>query len=991
MSRSELDDRGGYWRSLEHLAEMTAGSQDSSGKAERAREIPSNPWTRRNFLTLMGASMALAGLAGCRRPVDKIVPYVSQLEEVIPGVPRYYATTMPLGNSAYGLIVESHEGRPTKIEGNPEHPASLGSADCLTLASILGLYDPDRSKSVRHKNIEKSYADFVSFWRERHSSFTAGEGSGLAVLSEAFSSPTLARLKRDFAKSFPAARWVAYEPISDENIYRAVQNLTGKTSRPIYDYDRADVILSLDCDFLQTESENVAAARRFADGRRIIGADHVMNRLYVAECAFSVTGGMADHRLRLRSGEIGRLLLALAGKLSQMGVDTGNVPPSGETYFDERWLTALAEDLVRTKGKSLIVAGRRQPVWVHEVTLALNAALGNIDETVSFHGMPDALSTDRDEFAGLVNQMSAGAIDTLVILGGNPVYDAPADVNFSAALGRVEHTVHLSAYYDETSRQAEWHVPRAHFLESWGDARSADGTVSVIQPMIEPLYGGHADTEIFALMAGGRELRGYDIVRETWQSLLKGGDFEKQWRSVLHDGRLADSATPPDKYRAMKSWSKLWSEVPSRPAAASANSLEIGFYPSHLYDGRYANNGWLQELPDAVTKLAWDNAALISPKTAEELAVANNDMVRLEFDGRSLEMPVWVTPGQADYAVALALGYGREGLGQIADGVGFNTYLLRTTGADSFGRGAVLAGTGQTYALANTQDHSRMAGRPIIREATVAEYRDNPEFAREMVEHPALKSIYPDHDYSRGYQWGMVIDLNVCIGCNACTIACQSENNIPVVGKAQVARGREMHWIRNDRYFVGDLDDPRMVHQPVACQQCENAPCEQVCPVAATSHDREGLNTMNYNRCIGTRYCSNNCPYKVRRFNFFNYVSEMAEVVKMAQNPDVTVRSRGVMEKCTFCLQRINRAKQQAKKENRLVRDGEIMTACQQACPTSAIQFGNINDPDSQVAKLKQADRKYDLLAEFNVRPRNSYLAKLTNPNPKLSGGSETG
>ncbi len=988
MSNIDVDNRGGYWRSLEHLAEMTARLPSDT---EHVPKAPSNPWTRRNFLTLMGASMALAGLAGCRRPVDKIVPYVSQPEEVVPGLPQYYATTMPLGNSACGLIVESHEGRPTKIEGNPEHPSSLGSADCLTLASILGLYDPDRSKSVRHDSIEKSYADFISFWRERFDTFAATDGSGLAVLSEAFSSPTLARLKRDFTNSFPKARWVAYEPISDENMYRAVRNLTGKNSRPIFHYDKAEVILSLDCDFLQTESDNVTAARRFADGRRMMSADNGMNRLYVAECAFSVTGGMADHRLRLRSGEIGQLLLALADKLSQMGVDIGKVPAASKTVFDERWLTALAEDLVRTKGKSLIVAGRRQPVWVHEMALALNAALGNAGETVNFHGMPDALLSDRDKFTGLVNEMSAGAVDTLVVLGGNPVYDAPADLDFATALGQVKHTVHLSAYYDETSRQAEWHVPRAHYLESWGDARSADGTLSVIQPMIEPLFGGHADTEIFALLAGGRDQRGYDIVRETWQNLLKAGDFEKQWRRVLHDGRLVDSAIPLEKYRARKSWPELWSEIPPPPAAASANSLEIGFYPSHLYDGRYANNGWLQELPDAVTKLAWDNAALLSLKTAEELSVANNDMVRLEFDGRSLEMPVWITPGQADYAVALALGYGRDGVGKIADGVGFNTYLLRTTGAASFGHGAVLTRTGRTYALANTQDHSRMAGRPIVREATIAEYRDNPQFAREMVQHPPLKSIYPDHDYSRGYQWGMVIDLNTCIGCNACTIACQSENNIPVVGKTQVSEGREMHWIRNDRYFVGDPDDPRMVHQPVACQQCENAPCEQVCPVAATSHDSEGLNTMNYNRCIGTRYCSNNCPYKVRRFNFFNYVSEMAEIVQMAQNPDVTVRSRGVMEKCTFCLQRLNRAKQQAKKENRQVRDGEIMTACQQACPTKAIVFGNINEPDSEVAKIKQADRNYDLLAEFNVRPRNSYLAKLTNPNPKLNGGSKTG
>ncbi|MBU0984941.1 MAG: TAT-variant-translocated molybdopterin oxidoreductase [candidate division Zixibacteria bacterium] len=983
---SEMNKKIGkkYWRTIEELGDTPEYRQSVIEEYKRGHEDDENPWSRRSFLTLMGASMALAGLAGCRRPVDKIVPYVDQPEEVVPGVPQYYATTMPQSTGAIGLLVQTREGRPIKIEGNEAHPSSLGSTDALTQASILGLYDPDRSKKTREKGAEKTYDDFVTFWRERAEEFAADKGDGLAVLSEPFSSPTLGRLKQDFLKAYPRATWVAYEPVGDENVGAAIKAVTDDRAAAVYRYERASVILSLDSDFLQSESEAVTAARGFSDGRRMDDLQDEMNRLYVVEPAFTLTGGMADHRLRLPASHVGVFAVALAGELAKRGLSIGTVPSVSSPIPDTGWITALAADLIKAGNNALVVAGRRQPQWVHEIVLLINNALGAVGTTVQYFGH-DATDTRVAELANLVDRMNSGAVRTLIMLGGNPVYDAPVDLKFAAALKKIDHTAHLSLYFDETSQAAEWHIPRTHFLEAWGDAVSIDGTKSVIQPMIEPLFGGHADVEMFALLSSGRDQRGHDIVRDTWRSILTTGKFDKAWRRVLHDGLLVGSAAKalPDRRPQPN---KTWPKVGATTGSLSATNLEINFYPSHLGDGRYANNPWLQELPDAVSKVAWDNVAVMNPSTAEKLGVRNGDIVRLDVSGNALEIPVWTVPGYADFVLGLPLGYGRRFGGRVADDVGFNTYALRTSSNMYFASGATVTTTGRTYDIANVQDHNRMAGRPIIREASLEEYREEPMFAREMVEHPPLRSIYPDHDYSRGYQWGMTIDLNTCNGCNACVIACQSENNIPVVGKEQVGKGREMAWIRNDRYFAGDADEPQMLHQPVACQQCENAPCEQVCPVAATVHDKEGLNTMNYNRCIGTRYCSNNCPYKVRRFNFFNYVKDMPEVVQMAMNPDVTVRSRGVMEKCTFCIQRINRSKQEAKKEDRTVRDGEFQTACQQACPAKAIQFGNINDPDSRVAKMKEKDRNYALLGELNVRPRSTYLAKLRNPNPEMDG-----
>jgi MoCo/4Fe-4S cofactor protein with predicted Tat translocation signal len=972
-----------YWRSLEELAgTKTAGEQQHGPDAD-------NGWSRRNFMQLMGASLALAGLAGCRRPVEKIVPYVIQPEEVTPGVPTYYATAMPFGISTHGLIVKTNEGRPTKIEGNKDHPSSRGGTNIYHQAAILGMYDPDRSKTVLHKGVPELWDNFVSSWRLRLSEFKTKGGEGLAILTESFNSPTLARLSDDFKKALPKAKFVVYEPISDENIYEGVRVATGRMLQPVYHFANAKVILSFDSDFLQTESENVTAMLGFADGRRVKTRNDSMNRLYVAESGFSNTGGMADHRLRMQSRRIGALATALAEELVSLGVNSGVSLGNARAKVSDaerKWIATVARDLLRTKGNCLIIAGRRQPPAVHALVLALNQALGNIPTTVSYRELPDAAIPNRSQLAELVRAMSAGSVDTLIILGGNPVYNAPSELDFRGALGKVTHTVQLGMQPDETSPLMEWHIPQAHFLESWGDGRAVDGTASIIQPMIMPLYGGRSAVELLMLLGSGQTAGGYDIVQQTWKGMLPALTFDKVWRKTLNDGWLADSALGDVKV-AVNGASVASSLAASAPSFENQgdNTFEIAFTISNLYDGRYANNGWLQELPDAVMRLSWDNVVSIGPADAGRLHVADGDMVRLELDGRTTDMPVRITPGQADNSVAVMLGYGRSGVGRVADGVGVNTYKLRTSDSFDFGRGLKITPLGTTYELATVQNESSMEGRPAVREATLKGYREGVDFLPKNLKHPPLVPLWTEeHFYNKGYQWGMAIDLAICTGCNACTIACQSENNIPVVGKEQTGYGRVMHWIRVDRYFSGDADNPEMVHQPMPCMQCENAPCENVCPVGATVHDPEGLNLQVYNRCIGTRYCSNNCPYKVRRFNFFNYTKDLPETIRMQQNPDVTVRSRGVMEKCMYCIQRIEETKIKAKEEGRLVADGEILTACQQACPAKVIEFGNILDEQSKVAQTKKLDRNYRMLEELDVRPRTSYLAKLRNPNPEM-------
>jgi molybdopterin-containing oxidoreductase family iron-sulfur binding subunit len=971
------------------------------------------------MMTLLGASLSLAGLAGCRRPAEEIVPYVTAPEEIVPGIPRYYATTMPFRRSAYGLIVESHEGRPTKIEGNPSHPSTLGASSARVQASVLGLYDPDRSQSVTQQGTRKSWSDFVMAWGGLAEAHAADGGAGLAVLSESFSSPTLARLASELRARYPRMQWATYDAVSDESRVAGLRQATGRDVDLMLRFDRASVILTLDADPLLTDPEMIRHARGFADGRRAGASGGEMNRLYAVEGVYSLTGAMADHRLRLESRQIAPFLAALAACLAPSEAGGASVAGTGVPGVDSRWIDALAKDLLASRGKGLIVAGERQPAEVHAAVCALNTYLGNTGRTVSYYETKDAALPSVSSLVSLVSAMKAGAIKTLVVLGGNPVFDSPADLDFASAMAKVPQSIALGHTVDETSVKATWHIPRAHYLEAWGDARAVGGTLSIVQPLILPLFGGRTAVDVLGLMVGGKDRPGYDIVRETWKPILGEAEFDRKWNRVLHDGFLSGSelpeVVPKPGAQPLADLGRLRGEGASASQAApgSPGRLEIVFLPSpSLHDGRFANDGWLQELPDPLTKLTWDNPALVSPKTAETLGLANEDWVRLDYAGRSLEMPVSLLPGMTDGVVALTLGYGRSHAGRIGSRVGFDTFRVRSSNAPGFAGGASLTRLARTYPLSATQEHGSMEGRPVVRESSLAELRSKSAAGEERAEgahaedsshapkgggipsslgvfedEPHHFSLWKEHVYDQGHQWGMSIDLNACIGCNACMVACQSENNIPVVGKAQVAKGREMHWIRVDRYFSGEPSgSPEIVFQPVPCMHCEDAPCEQVCPVAATVHDAQGLNVMVYNRCIGTRYCSNNCPYKVRRFNFFNFTKDTPDILKLAMNPDVTVRARGVMEKCTYCTQRINRVKIDARLAGRELRDGDVKTACQQACPASAIEFGDIRDGSSRVGKAKADPRNYALLDELNTKPRTTYLAKVRNPNPDLDG-----
>jgi len=1010
-----------YWRSLgeiEQRPEFRAALEREF--PEGASELPEGI-TRRDMMMLLGASMSLAGLAACRRPVEEIVPFVNAPEEIVPGVPRYYATTMPFRRSAYGLIVESHEGRPTKIEGNPSHPSTLGASGTLVQASVLGLYDPDRSQSITLSGAKKTWKDFVTAWGELSAAHGADGGAGLAVLSESFSSPTLARLASELRARYPRMQWATYDAVSDESRVAGLRLATGRDLDLMLRFDRASVILALDADPLLTDAEMIRHARGFADRRRAGASGGAMNRLYAVEGVYSLTGAMADHRLRLENRQIARFLAALAARLAPPEAGAASLAGAAIPGVDARWIDAVAKDLLANRGTGLIVAGERQPAAVHAAVCVLNTYLGNTGKTVSYYETKDAALPSAASLASLVSSMNGGAVQTLVILGGNPVFDAPADLDFVSALAKVPHSIALGHTVDETSSKTEWQIPRAHYLESWGDARAVGGTLSVVQPLILPLFDGRTPIEVLGLMAGGQDRPGYDIVRETWKPILGEGESDNKWNRVLHDGFLSGSELPeivPTVIaKPLAELGRLRAEGASASQAApqSPGDLEIVFLPSpSLHDGRFANDGWLQELPDPLTKLTWDNPALVSPKTADTFGLANEDLVRLDYAGRSLELPVWILPGMADGVVALTLGYGRQRAGRIGTGVGFDAFRVRTSKAPGFDSGATVTKLARSYSLSATQEHGSMEGRPIVRESTLTALRSrsapgaegtgaahqgdppqHPEGGKVpgafgvFEEKPQHFSLWNPHVYDQGHQWGMTIDLNACIGCNACMVACQSENNVPVVGKTQVSKGREMHWLRVDRYFSGEPSgSPEIVFQPVPCMHCEDAPCEQVCPVAATVHDGQGLNVMVYNRCIGTRYCSNNCPYKVRRFNFFNFTKDTPELLKLAMNPDVTVRARGVMEKCTYCTQRINRVRIDARLAGREIRDGDVKTACQQACPASAIEFGDLRDASSRVVKAKSDPRNYALLDELNTKPRTTYLAKVRNPNPDLEEAS---
>jgi MoCo/4Fe-4S cofactor protein with predicted Tat translocation signal len=975
-----------YWRSLNQLA----GTKEFSEWVHR--EFPANASemldgnSRRTVLKLMAASFGLAGLTACRRPVEHILPYAKGVEDMIPGHPYYYSTVMALSGGVSGLVVESHDGRPTKIEGNADHPGSLGAATAMQQAAILGLYDPDRSTTVLDGGKPSDFAKFETAVK----ALPLGDGAGLRFLSEAVTSPSLAALRADALKKFPKAKWVEYEPISRENERAGLSMSFGQPVEFLPQFDKAKVVMALDCDFLGLDSPTVVPTKQFSKGRKFSSEEDFekANRLYAVESQFSITGANADHRLRMRSGEVKQFAIALASLL-------GAVPGLGVIQGGDKtakFTAAVVKDLKAAGAGALVVAGLRQPAIVHALAAAINQTLGSA--AVSYV-KTDKVDSGIDALKTLTTEMASGQVSTLVILGGNPAYTAPADLQFPVAMSKVANSIHLGLDDDETAAAAKWHVPEAHFLESWSDARTVDGVAAIQQPLISPLYDGKTSAEIVALLIDSKDKKAYDIVKNYWQSQWPAKDKEAAWGKALNDGVVA-SAKPAEPVKVSVDAKKLAGALGAE-AKASASGIEVAFYPSaSAWDGRFANNGWMQEAPDPITKLVWGNAAMISPAMARAQKLEDGDMIAISRGTYKLEAAVMVQPGHTDDAISIALGYGRVRCGRVGKDVGFNANLLRTSDAYWFADGFSIAATGNKFKHATTQEHGipgddnhnaeHMNDRPLYREASIEEYRKQPKVFDEMAEVPELHSVYPEIVYDKGNQWGMAIDLTSCTGCNACVVACQAENNIPVVGKDQVMRGREMHWIRMDRYYVGPDDDPRLVEQPIPCMQCENAPCENVCPVAATTHSPEGLNDMAYNRCVGTRYCLNNCPFKVRHFNFLNFHKHDSPEFAMAQNPDVTVRMRGVMEKCTYCVQRIQETKIKAKIEGRrAIKDGEIVTACQQTCPADAIVFGNINDPESRVSKLKKQERNYAMLAELDIKPRTTYLAKLRNPNPELN------
>ena len=959
-----------YWRSLDELRGASVVSQrDSAAELAEAAGLD-----RRELVKYLGVSFAMAGLTACtRQPTEKIVPYVRQPEEIVPGKPLFFATAMSLSGYATGLLVESHMGRPTKAEGNPLHPASLGATDTFSQAALYDLYDPDRSQSITYLDEIRAWPAFLSTMRLALERARARKGQGLRILTETVGSPTLGAQLATLIRDLPEARWHQWEPANRDPVWAGATAAFGQPLETVLRVDRADVILSLDADFLACGPRHLRSVREFSARRRPRDRQS-FNRLYVVESTPTVTGACADHRLPMRASEVEAFGRSVAGL-----VGAGSAAPAPSDFAK-----AVAEDLKSRRGKSLVVAGDDQPAAVHALVHAINAALANAGQTVlATDPVPVRAESQIDSLKQLVADMEHGLVETLIILGGNPVFASPADVPFARALDKVGLRVHLGSHQDETSALCHWHVPEAHFLESWSDARAFDGTASIVQPLIAPLYGGKTAHEVLAALSDQPERSSHEIVRDYWKDKLSG-EFESAWRRALHDGLIAGTAFTPRSVPMAKSSPPATANTAN--AEAGAGSLEIRFRPDPtIYDGRFANNGWLQELPKPISKLTWDNAVMLAPKTAERLALANEDVVKLEYRGRSLEAPVWILPGHVENAATLHLGYGRTRSGRLGTGIGFNAHALRTADAPAGDRGLQITKAGRTYSLATTQHHDVMEGRDLVRSATLEEFERRPKFAHEMTEEPepetTMYASYSRHEYA----WAMAIDLNACTGCNACVVACQAENNIPFVGKDQVSRGRAMHWLRVDRYYSGSPDNPTTHHQPLPCMQCEDAPCELVCPVGATVHSAEGLNDMVYNRCVGTRYCSNNCPYKVRHFNFYHYSTKFrAPSMRMLANPDVTVRWRGVMEKCTYCVQRINSAKIAAEKEDRRVRDGEIVTACQQACPAEAIVFGDLADSESQVVRRKSSPANYALLGELGTRPRTTYLAEVRNPNPAL-------
>ncbi len=990
-----------YWRSLAELQ----NTPEFREFVERefpvaASEFPEGI-SRRRWMQLMGASLALGGLTGCRWEPEKIAPFAVRPENRIPGEPEFFATSIEIGGMPRHLLMTSFDGRPIKVEGNPQHPSNLGATDTFSQASILGLYDPDRSGTLiqrqQRQAFVRSWDQFETFAESHFEKLAGRAGTGLALLIEPTTSCSFQFMLARFRLRFPQAQVYRYSPIDCDHELSGSKLAFGQPLRGLLDLSAAKRIVCLDADLLGWHPTSITNARGFVEGRAPTGE---MNRLYVVESQFSATGAAADHRLPLRSSEIAIFLGHLEALVS---AKLGMMPFAKASKMDPttaRFAMAVADDLVQHRGVSLVCVGPSQPPQVHALACLLNDRLGNTGKTIRFVSPPESIQTGT--ISKLASDIDAGRVETLVILGGNPIYDAPGDLDFATLLRKVPTSIRLGLYEDETSSRCSWHLPLAHPFESWGDARAWDGTASVTQPLIEPLLNGRSAIETLAILSGDQR-EPQTFVREAVSETVSRSLSDAEWRQLLHDGFLPNTAfaelTPKPK-------TSLRYSV-DRPS----NKLELVFnVSSNVLDGRFANNGWLQETPDLLTKLTWDNAAIVSPATASDLGIAHESVIQINRGQNAIEIPVFVLPGQARGSIGLALGYGRTAAGlvggSIANGispVGIDVNVLRPSDLAAFTADLEITATPKSCKFATTQDHhaideggmqetERRVGE-LVREGTWDEFQQHPDFAQHITHHNPLESLWKEPSYE-GHAWGMSIDLNKCIGCNACVVACQSENNVPIVGKDQVARGREMHWIRVDRYFQGDFDNPQVVTQPVACHHCENAPCEQVCPVAATVHSSEGLNDMIYNRCVGTRYCANNCPYKVRRFNFFDYNKGLEEpnrqLAQLVINPEVTVRSRGVMEKCTYCVQRIQTVKIDAKNDRRPIQDGEIKTACQAACPSQAIEFGDLNDPNSRVAQAHANPRAYGMLAELNVKPRTKYLARIRNPNLALATETTT-
>ena len=1063
-----------YWRSLGEYSNTPEFRQWLEREFPAgASEMSEEEWSRRDFMKLMGASMALAGigLTSCRRPEMHLVPFTKSAEWTIPGKFLYYATAMPRRTGAIPLIATTVDGRPIKLEGNPLHPASAGTTDTFAQASVLDLYDPARSQRFVNRGKDSNRAEFDASIDKLRGQLGSSGGDGLAFLVEEVHSPTRERLRADLEKAFPKLTWCVYDAgLSEEQNY-ATGTSFGENVRLIPRFDRADVVLALDSDFLDCGEGDVAGARAFTQRRRVKSAEDTMNRLYVVENRFTITGAMADHRLRCPASQIPAFTYLLAGKIAAATKDgalssllSALAAPADTAEFDEKWLIEAANDLVSKSGVSIVLAGAHQPVAVQLLAYAMNSALKNIGRTVVVREFPRNRNTKS--ILQLADRMNRGEIKTLFIFGGDPVYNAPRAVaqdpdkktplDWADLQKKVPEVVRLGYHEDATSTISQWHVPLAHYLESWGDALTSDGAYLSIQPMILPLFGGLSEIEIMNALLGRPKVEGPELVQETFRITKPPGDLPSAWSKFLRDGfaahvPLRDRPVSFNGGAAASLAQQLWATTP----APTSDSPEIVFVRSYaMDDGRYANNGWLQELPDPITKLTWDNAAMMSPNFAKSLGIETGDLVQISINDtakdandqpirRELVIAAYVSPGHAENSVTIPIGYGRKKTGPIADESGFNAYLLRTASNQHF---AVADGkniesvrvtkVGKKYPLSCTQEHWSIEGRGVVREAKLDEYRKDNEFVKKCggMDEPqsVMPSLYSHPPLDAPQQWGMTVDLNVCTGCSACVVACQAENNVPIVGKLQVAHGRWMHWLRIDRYYAsakpfdednGEFpENPEMVHQPMMCQHCENAPCETVCPVNATVHSEDGLNVMAYNRCVGTRYCANNCPFKVRRFNFFDYNQRpigkkkiagefgiyreyvapftekgAPEITKMQKNPNVTVRMRGVMEKCTFCVQRIEEAKiaahvrAGASNSNLRIPRDSFTSACAQACPHEAITFGDIKDPESKVSQMKQQDRNYRLLEYLNVNTRTSYLGRIRNPNPKMPDAGNIG